>query len=308
MDERTHSLTVGSSGERVDRYVATRLSDLSRTAVQRLIGAGDVTVNGETVSSSLRLRAGDVILVREPEPQPVDLRPEPMPLDIVYEDADLLVINKAAGVVVHPGAGHGSGTLVNAVLAHCGDLGGVGGDLRPGIVHRLDKDTSGMIVIAKHDRALQGLQRQFKRRSVTKIYVALVAGDLAQADGVIEAPVARDRQNRQRMAVLASGKPASTRWHVVQRYRDSKGNRYTLLDVYLMTGRTHQIRVHMAWMGYPLVGDDVYGRTVSPLAPRQFLHARELAFEHPISGANCRFSAPLPDDLGAVLRALAPAD
>lgn len=302
--ERAYSVDVFEPGDRLDRYVAARLGDLSRTAVQRLIDGGKVTVNGRPASASTRLRAGDRIDVCVPAPQPVTLLPEPMALDVVYEDADLIVINKAAGVVVHPGAGHGSGTLVNAVLAHCEDLAGVGGELRPGIVHRLDKDTSGLIVVAKHDQALQGLQRQFKRRSVTKVYSALVAGYIAQADGVIEAPVARDRIHRQRMAVLAAGKPASTRWHVVQRYRDGGGNRYTLLDVYLMTGRTHQIRVHMAWMGYPLVGDAVYGKASSLLAPRQFLHARELAFEHPVTHVACRFTAPLADDLSVVLDGL----
>ncbi|MCU0520097.1 MAG: RluA family pseudouridine synthase [Anaerolineae bacterium] len=302
MDEsgQCHTLEVTGSGERVDRYVADRIGDLSRTAVQRLVADGRLTVNGRTVTPSSRLRTGDRIDVYVPAPKPVDLMPEPIALDIVYEDSALLVINKPAGMVVHPGAGHGSGTLVNAVLAHCSDLGGVGGDLRPGIVHRLDKDTSGLIVVAKDDVALHGLQRQFKRRTVSKVYAALVVGFLAQADGLIEAPIARNPSARQQMAVLAAGKAASTRWRVVQRYRDTSGNRFTLVDVHLMTGRTHQIRVHMAWIGYPLVGDSVYGRAKS-LAARQFLHARELAFEHPISGVLCKFTAPLPEDLTDVL-------
>ncbi len=296
-------LEVRESGERIDRYVADRVEALSRTAVQRLIDEGSLTVNALVPTASHRLRMGDRIEVNVPEPQPAGLAPEVMPLDIIYEDSDLIVINKAAGMVVHPGAGHGSGTLVNALLAHCSDLAGIGGDLRPGIVHRLDRDTSGLIVVAKHDRALHGLQRQFKRRTVAKIYVALVVGSLAQTEGIIEAPIARDPRNRQRMAVVASGKPASTRWSVVRRYRDRAGGWFTLIDISLLTGRTHQIRVHMAWLGYPLAGDALYGKA-SDLVPRQFLHARELAFEHPISGQPIRFAAPLPRDLEAVLEVL----
>lgn len=296
-------LEVLESGERVDRYVADRVEALSRTTVQRLIDEGSLTVNDLVPTAAQRLRAGDRVQVSIPGPRPIGLAPEAIPLDIVYEDSDLIVINKAAGMVVHPGAGHGSSTLVNALLAHCSDLAGIGGDLRPGIVHRLDRDTSGLIVVAKHDRALQSLQRQFKRRTVAKIYVALVMGSLAQTEGIIEAPIARDPRNRQRMAVVASGKPASTRWSVVRRYHDHAGGWFTLIDVSLLTGRTHQIRVHMAWLGHPLAGDVMYGKA-GDLTPRQFLHARELAFEHPISGQPMRFTAPLPRDLEAVLEAL----
>jgi 23S rRNA pseudouridine1911/1915/1917 synthase len=298
-------LDVAEGGGRLDRYVAGVLSDLSRTAVQRLIEEGSITVNGACVSPSHRLRVGDRIAVVIPPPQPVDLQPETIPLDVLYEDADLLVINKPAGLVVHPGAGHRSGTLVNAVLAHTPDLTGVGGELRPGIVHRLDKDTSGVVVIAKHDQALQQLQRQFKLRSVEKRYVALVVGHLPQVDGLIEAPIARDRRQRQRMAVHAEGKASRTRWHVLGHYRDAKGQRYTLLDVELLTGRTHQIRVHFAWMGYPLVGDSVYGpaRGVGPV-DRQFLHARKLSLDHPATMERLHFEAPLPADLQQALETL----
>lgn len=307
--EEIRTLKVAEGGERLDRYVAAALDGLSRTAVQRLIDAGDIVVNGKSdMAAAYRLRSGDEVMIRIPDPQPVELIPEAIPLDVVYEDSSLLVINKPAGLVVHPGAGHGSGTLVNAVLAHAPDLSGVGGELRPGIVHRLDKDTSGLLVVAKHDSALQALQQQFKRRSVEKRYTALVCGHLMQDDGFIEAPVARDRQHRKRMAVRADGKPASTRWHVLARYCDDKGRTYTLLDVHLMTGRTHQIRVHFAWMGYPLVGDAVYGPARGCLqASRQFLHARELAFEHPVSDERLHFSAPLPEDLAQVLGRLTPA-
>jgi 23S rRNA pseudouridine1911/1915/1917 synthase len=298
-------LEAATGGARLDRYVAEALDDLSRTTVQRLIEEGNITVNGNRVSPSHRLRAGDGIAVHIPPPEPVQLQPEAIPLDVLYEDADLLVINKPAGLVVHPGAGHRSGTLVNAVLAHAPDLTGVGGEVRPGIVHRLDKDTSGVLVMAKHDRALQELQRQFKRRSVEKRYHALVLGDLSQDEGLIEAPIARDRRRRQQMAVQTGGKEARTRWHVLGRFRDATGQRYTLLDVELLTGRTHQIRVHLAWMGYPLAGDRVYAPAhAAHTAPRQFLHARELFLDHPTTAERLHFVAPLPPELQQVLDAL----
>jgi 23S rRNA pseudouridine1911/1915/1917 synthase len=298
-------LSATSEGERVDRYIASELDTLSRTTVQRLIDQGHITVNGAVVAASARLHVGDEIEITVPVPQAVLLAPEAIALEILYEDGDLLVINKPAGLVVHPGAGHASGTLVNAILAHCPDLPGVGGEIRPGIVHRLDKDTSGLIVVAKHDQALHALQRQFKRRTVRKHYTALVVGVIAQDHGFIEAPIARDRLHRRRMAVRGDGKPARTRWRVLGRYHDQRGRAYTLLDVHLLTGRTHQIRVHLSWMGYPLVGDAVYGREGTAAgSPRQFLHARELEIEHPTTGELLCFVAPLPDDLQAVLDGL----
>ncbi|MCJ7549230.1 MAG: RluA family pseudouridine synthase [Anaerolineae bacterium] len=298
-------LTVARGGERVDRYVAAALADLSRTAVQRLIEAGAIAVNGRAVQVSHKVRAGDVISVSVPEPEPVALLAEAIPLDVLYEDQAMLVISKAAGMVVHPGAGHSGGTLVNAVLAHCPDLSGVGGEIRPGIVHRLDRYTSGVMVVAKHDQALRKLQAQFKRRTVRKRYTALVVGFVPQDDGIIEAPIGRGRRDRQRMAVRADGKPSRTRWHVVTRHRDADGRRYTLLDVQLLTGRTHQIRVHFSWMGYPLAGDPVYGLSGQATAwPRQFLHSRELEIDHPVSGEPMRFQAPLPPDLREALATL----
>jgi 23S rRNA pseudouridine1911/1915/1917 synthase len=296
---RLDSVTVS---ERVDKYVAERLPELSRTAVQRLIEAGNLTVNGAATSASYRLRAHDTIEVSIPPPEETDLHPEPMDLAVLYEDADILVIDKPAGLVVHPGAGHRGGTLVNGILAHCPDLQGVGGERRPGIVHRLDKDTSGVIVVAKHDVALRSLQRQFKRRTVEKHYVALVKGWLSQPDGYIEAPIGRDRRHRRRMAVRGDGKLARTQWHVLGRYQDRLGRPYTLLDVRLLTGRTHQIRVHFSWLGYPLAGDEVYSRrSTDPAVQRQFLHAASLTFKHPVSGETLTFVAPLPDDLDLAL-------
>ncbi|MGC9522164.1 MAG: RluA family pseudouridine synthase [Anaerolineae bacterium] len=308
-DDEVRVLEVEADGERVDRYVADRLSALSRTAVQRLIDEGQITVDGERIQTSHRLRAGERIVVHIPAPEPVELQPEPIPLDVLYEDADLIVVNKPAGMVIHPGAGHRSGTLVNAILAHCPDLTGVGGEIRPGIVHRLDKETSGVIVIAKHDRALRALQRQFKRRTVEKRYTALAVGCVPQEQGLIEAPIARHRHHRRRMAVRAGGKMARTRWRVLGRYRGAADRTYTLLDLKLLTGRTHQIRVHLSWLGYPVAGDAVYGPAyVSELAPRQFLHARVLGFEHPGTGEPMQFTAPLPQDLQTVLEGMEPLD
>ena len=305
MTPEAFTFTVTAGGTRVDSYVTDTLPDSSRSMVQRLIDNGDVQVNGAPTRAAYKVRVGDTIVVYVPPPQPVSIAPEALPLDVLYEDGDILVVNKAPGMVVHPGAGNPSGTLVNAVLAHCPDLQGIGGELRPGIVHRLDKDTSGVLVVAKHDRAIRALQRQFKERTVRKQYVALVIGNLVQPEGIIDAPIARHRIHRQRMAVIASGKAARTRWRVRQRYRDDQNHPYTLLDIRLLTGRTHQIRVHFSWLSYPVVGDTVYGPEYSPIpAPRQFLHARSLTLLHPVTEEKMTFVALLPDDLVAVLEGL----
>ncbi len=307
MSEAQHyAFTVEEGGERLDRFLAARLPELSRAAIQRLIAEGEVRLEGAVVRPSRRVRPGERVEVRVPAPRPSTAQPEPIPLDILYEDAAILVINKPAGMVVHPGAGTHSGTLVNAVLAHCPDLQGIGGEVRPGIVHRLDKETSGVIVVAKTEQALRDLQRQFKRRTVRKHYVALVIGALPQPEGFIEAPIGRHRIHRHKMAVVANGKEARTRWRVLQRLRDGAGRPYTLVDVALLTGRTHQIRVHFAWLGFPLVGDRTYGPPRHPPleAPRQCLHARELTIHHPTTGEVMTFSAPLPEDFRAVLDSL----
>ncbi len=303
--EQIFTLSVTNPGDRLDRYIAAALPELSRAAVQRLLEAGEITVNGRAERAAYKVRAGDGVTVRIPPPTPVDVMPEALPLTVLYEDADILVLDKAAGMVVHPGAGNPSGTLVNAILAHCPDLAGVGGELRPGIVHRLDKDTSGVMVVAKHDRAIRALQRQFKNRTVDKRYVALVIGRLEPESGLIEAPIDRHRIHRQRMAVAAEGRMARTRWEVQARYRDAARRPYTLVEAQLLTGRTHQIRVHFAWLGFPLLGDALYGPAQPPLvAPRQFLHARALTLAHPGSGEEMLFTAPLPFDLAAVLAGL----
>lgn len=291
--------------ERLDRFVARRLPALSRARVQRLIEQGLITVEGRAVRPSRRLAAGERVEVVVPPPEPVELEPEALPLSIVYEDEDLLVVDKPAGMPVHPGPGHARGTLVNAVLARCPDLAGVGGALRPGIVHRLDKDTSGLIVVAKRDAAHRALQRQLKERTVEKRYVALVAGDVRPGEGVIDVPIARDPRHRKRMAVVAGGRAAVTRYRVLGRYVEPSrtGARYTLLEARPVTGRTHQIRVHFASLRHPLVGDAVYGRP-SPLVGRHFLHAARLGFTHPTTGASLTFESPLPQDLREALARL----
>ncbi len=292
---------------RVDKFLAGQLPELSRSAAQRLIDEGQVTVNGEPVKASYKVRAGDrvVALLRVEESH--HLLPEVIPLDIAYEDQALIVVNKAAGMVVHPAPGHPGGTLVNALLAHCPEL-AVGGGDRPGIVHRLDRYTSGLILAAKSEKVRRALQRQFKDRQVHKAYLALVEGHLQPAYGRIEAPVGRDPHHRQRMAVLAGGREAITEYHVLEQFAHPIGpvaGEYSLVEAEPVTGRTHQIRVHLASIGHPVVGDAVYGRRKQRLpVSRQFLHARRLEFKHPLTGERLDLEAPLPEDLAWVLALL----
>ncbi len=302
MLEQVITLTVDSEGGgRLDRFVAAQRPDLSRTTVQRLIDDGFVTLNGSICKASEKIEPGDVIVVRIPPPVPTELIAEDIPLSIVYEDNDLVVIDKPAGLVVHPAAGHDSGTLVNALLSHIPDLGstgGIGGEVRPGIVHRLDKDTSGLIVVAKNDRALQFLQEQFKSRTIKKMYLALVDGLVTPREGIIDAPIGRSTHDRKKMAVTHTGRSARTRYRVIQIYRNPD---LSLVEAYPETGRTHQIRVHLAWFKHPLVGDEVYGRQ-HPRVPceRHFLHAASLMLMLP-NGEVRTFTAPLPPDLQRVL-------
>lgn len=279
------------SGERLDLFVARRMPSLSRSYVRRLIDDGHVAVAGQRVKASLRLDPGMRVSVRVPAPVDATAQAEDIALDVLYEDADVLALNKPAGMTVHPAPGHASGTLVNAILAHCKDLSGIGGVLRPGIVHRLDRDTSGVILVAKNDAAHNALARQLKQRTVEKTYVALVEGTPAPAEGVIDAPIARDLRNRKRMAVVEDGREAVTAYRVVERFEGA-----SLLEVRPKTGRTHQIRVHLAAIGHPIVGDRVYGRA-SKVVGRQFLHARAIAFAHPRSGERVEIEAPLAGDL-----------
>jgi 23S rRNA pseudouridine1911/1915/1917 synthase len=295
-------LTAESSGERLDRFISDRLPVLSRASVQRLIEEGNILVDGRERIASYRVQTGETIGITVPPPEPASALPEAIPLDIIYEDEDLMVVNKPAGMVVHPAAGHVGGTLVNAVLAHAPGV-NVGGEERPGIVHRLDADTSGLIIVAKNDNALRFLQDQFKKRSVHKRYLALVEGQLTPPRGRIVAPIGRDPKHRQRMAVVTSGGRAREAVTVYRTVSNFDG--YTLVEAEPLTGRTHQIRVHFAFMGFPIVGDMVYGKKKKNRLglTRQFLHAWRLAFTLP-SGRTAEFSAPLPEDLRAVLEQL----
>ncbi|MDP9366254.1 MAG: RluA family pseudouridine synthase [Chloroflexota bacterium] len=288
------------TNQRLDRFVADALPDLSRSYVQSLIESGRVKVDGVVRRAAFKMTPGEVVTVEVPPPSVHDLEPEAIPLAILFEDDDVIVLDKPAGLVVHPAPGHPRGTLVNALLAHAPGI-SVGGTTRPGIVHRLDKDTSGLMVVAKTDRALNALVSQWEARSVEKGYVALVAGLVEPDQGTVDAPIGRDPNNRQRMAVEARGRSAVTHFDVRRRISSA-----TLLDVGIETGRTHQIRVHLAFIGHPVAGDAVYGgpsRVDGVVVPRQFLHAARLAFRLP--GARpVAFEAPLPPDLRAVLDAL----
>lgn len=288
-------LTAEQDGERIDVFVARRLPALTRSRVQRLIEEGRVRVAGGRAKASLRLEAGQRVTVDVPAAAPMSAQPEPIALDVLYEDADLLVVNKPPGMTVHPAPAHPASTLVNAVLAHCRDLSGIGGVLRPGIVHRLDRDTSGAIVVAKNDAAHNALARQLKDRAVEKTYIALVEGTPSPAEGLIDAPIARDPRRRERMAVIEGGRAAVTAYRVLERMPGM-----SLVEARPRTGRTHQIRVHLAAIGHPIAGDRVYGRA-SALVGRQFLHAARIAFAHPRTGERIEIKAPLPADLREAL-------
>ncbi len=297
--EASFSFEVGpeAAGQRLDHFLAGQEPFLSRNQVQRLMDNGLVLVNARPARPSYRLRAGDLIRMTVPPPEEMALTPEPIPLDIVYEDEDLLVVNKPAGLVVHPAAGHHRGTLVNALLDHCPDLTGIGGYLRPGIVHRLDKDTSGLMLVSKTDLAHQGLSAELKARQIKRKYLALVHGEVRSEKGLIDAPLGRDPRERKRIAVVAGGRTARTHYRVRERFPG-----YTLLEVELETGRTHQIRVHLAYAGYPVAGDPVYGPRRNPLnLPGQALHAYRIAFTHPRTGERMTFEAPLPPAFSAAL-------
>lgn len=302
--------TVSAGGERLDRYLSSRLPELSRSRVAQLIEEGHVRVNGRPARKSEKPAAGDVVEIEIPAPEPYEAAPEDIPLNIVYEDRDLLVIDKPAGLVVHPAPGHPSGTLVNALLHHVRDLSGIGGVLRPGIVHRLDRDTSGLLIVAKHDMAHRRLAHSLKRREIRRRYVAAAWGHLREDRVTVDAPIGRSPTDRKRMAVVPDGRPATTHLRRLERWVAAD-----LLGVELETGRTHQIRVHLASIGHPVVGDRTYaphatrgfsGRArrwaeeLDRRVPRQFLHATSLEFVHPRTGEALRFESPLPPELEAV--------
>jgi len=290
------------AGERIDKLVVDSLDDVSRTAVQQWIKDGLVTVNGKTVKPNYKAAAGDEVAVSVPEPEAYDVEPENIPLDIVYEDQDMIIVNKPRGMVVHPAPGHYSGTLVNALMYHCKDLSGVGGVMRPGIVHRIDKDTSGLLMAAKNDRAHASLTAQLKEHLITRKYLAVVHGRVEHLQGTVDAPIGRDPKDRKMFTVTdRNSKHAVTHFAVVEHI----GN-FTLLELALETGRTHQIRVHMKFIGHPLVGDPMYGREKdrSRFIDGQALHAGVLGFVHPTSGEYMEFQAPLPNDMQTLLTRL----
>ena len=302
MDEERIQITAEESGERIDALLARTFPALSRSLIQKCMEAGAVTVNGKAVKKNARAAAGDLLLFSFPETAELPIEAQELPLDVVYEDSDLIVVNKARGMVVHPAPGHPDGTLVNALLWHCGDsLSGIGGARRPGIVHRIDKDTSGLLVAAKNDFAHQGLSAQLSDHSLCREYLALACGSFREDSGTVDRPVGRHPVDRKRMAVdVKNGKSAVTHWEVLERCRG-----YTLLCCRLETGRTHQIRVHMASIGHPLLGDGLYGAKCPDKGLEcQCLHARRLQLTHPRTRARMQFEAPLPDYFAGVLQKL----
>ncbi len=291
-----------SAGSRTDSFIAEKIDGLSRSAAGKLISDGSVSVNGKTVSKNYRLKAGDLISVSIPEPKEYEILPEDIPLEIAYEDNDLLVVNKPKGMVVHPAAGHYSGTLVNALMFHCRDsLSGINGVLRPGIVHRIDKDTSGLLIVAKNDFSHRILAEQIKEHSFTRKYQAVVYGNFRNDEGTVDAPIGRHPSDRKKMTVtMSNSRPAVTHYRVIGRYSG-----FTHLELTLETGRTHQIRVHMAHIGHPVAGDPVYGpkKVISSL-DGQCLHAYFISFVHPRTGQMLTLSSDLPDYFTGFLKKL----
>lgn len=286
---------------RIDKYITENLGeDVSRSQVQLWIADGHVSVNDGPIKSNYKVSQGDRIVLKVPEPSAVEIVPEDIPLEIAFEDGDVIVVNKPRGMVVHPAPGHSSGTLVNALMFHCKDLSGINGELRPGIVHRIDKDTTGLIMAAKNDKAHASLAAQLKEHSVNRRYLALVHGNISHDQGTIDAPIGRDAQDRKLYTVTdRNSKHAVTHFTVVERFGD-----YSLLELKLETGRTHQIRVHMKYIGHPLVGDPVYGKSKGIKLNGQALHAAVLGFVHPSTGDYKEFSAPMPSDMNELLMIL----
>lgn len=293
MELLTLSADAACAGKRADAWLSETLADLTRSAAARLLEEGRVTSAGKPLAKNYRLRGGETVEVSLPDPEPIQAVPQDIPLDIVYEDADVIVINKPKGLVVHPAPGHPDGTLVNALLFHCGDtLSGVGGALRPGIVHRIDRDTSGLIAVAKNDFAHQGLAAQLQDHTLARVYRCIVTGGPREDTGTVDAPIGRHPSDRKKMAVVPNGRAAVTHWRVLERFSG-----YTDMECRLETGRTHQIRVHMAYTGHPVLGDTVYGaRKPVPGLQGQCLHAAELRFRHPRSGEPVELRCPLPEE------------
>lgn len=292
-------LQLKEKGGRIDKALSQELTDYSRSQIQQWLKEDLVTVNGEVVKANYKTKSQDQVVISIPEPTILELTPEDIPLEIVYEDEDVAVVNKPQGMVVHPSAGHPNGTLVNALLFHMKDLSSINDVIRPGIVHRIDKDTSGLLMIAKNDFAHESLAKQLKEKTSLRKYVALVHGVIPHEKGIIEAPIGRSKTDRKMQAVIEEGKPAVTHFQVLERFAE-----FTLVELQLETGRTHQIRVHMKYIGYPLAGDPVYGPKKTLKGHGQFLHAQVLGFEHPRTGEFLTFEVPIPESFQKTLEKL----
>ena len=292
---------VEESGKRLDAYITSIDSEITRTAAQRLIEQGNILVNGEKKKTAYKVSNGDVITIEKEEPKEIELKAQNIPIDIIYEDDDIIVVNKPKGMVVHPANGNPDGTLVNAIMAICKDsLSGIGGEIRPGIVHRLDKDTSGLLIVAKNDKAHINMSEQIKNHEVKKTYIALVRGVVKENEATIDMPIGRSTSDRKKMAVIKTGRNAVTHIKVLKRY-----NKYTLLQVNIETGRTHQIRVHLSYIGYPIIGDSTYSNGKNEFGViGQCLHAKCLEFKHPITGAEMKLEAPLPKYFEEIIQKL----
>lgn len=292
----SYTFTIKNESGRLDKFLADQLPDHSRSQIQGWIKDEQVTVNSEPSKANYKLQQDDVIALSIPEPVEIDAQPEDIAIDIVYEDKDVVVINKPQGMVVHPSLGHEGGTLVNALLYHIKDLSGINGKIRPGIVHRIDKDTSGLLMVAKNDVAHEKLAEQLQNKTAGREYIGLVHGVIQNDRGTIDAPIGRDPKNRKKYKVIENGKPSVTHFEVIERFND-----FTLLKLNLETGRTHQIRVHLEYIGYRMAGDPLYGPRKTLEGPGQFLHAASLQFVHPTTGERLSFSAPLPESFEETL-------
>ncbi|MGX6977826.1 RluA family pseudouridine synthase [Vagococcus elongatus] len=293
------TLTVSEEKGRIDKVLAAHLADTSRSQIQHWLKGDCVFVNGEPVSANYKVKKNDTIVVTPPENIELELSPEAIPLDIVYEDTDIIVVNKPQGMVVHPSKSHQTGTLVNALLYHTSDLSGINGVIRPGIVHRIDKDTSGLLVVAKNDQAHKNLQEQMMAKTVIRKYSALVHGEIPHETGTIDAPIDRSKSNRLMNTVREGGRKAVTHFKVLKRFTD-----YTLIECQLETGRTHQIRVHLKYIDFPIAGDPIYGPAKTLKGQGQYLHAGTLGFKHPVSGKNLLFEVPPPEVFQKTLKKL----
>jgi 23S rRNA pseudouridine1911/1915/1917 synthase len=299
MEKMEHTILEEQKGDRIDKVIASLDEEWSRTQVQQWIKEGHILVNSQSIKTNYKCSLNDQIEITIPDPEELDVVPEELDLQIYFEDSDVLVVNKPRGMVVHPAPGHLSGTLVNGLMAHCKDLSGINGVLRPGIVHRIDKDTTGLLMVAKNDMAHESLVNQLVAKTVTRKYKAIVHGVIPHDFGTIEAPLGRDTKDRQSMTVVDHGKHAVTHFHVIERFKD-----YTFVECQLETGRTHQIRVHMKYIGYPLAGDPKYGPKKTLNIEGQALHAGVLGFNHPRTNEYLEFEAPLPEDMVMLLEQL----